>query len=127
MLFKPVITLLSTPSATSQLSPVVLTVMLQDMEIQALVNNDTDKMEVVEISSTTTLDLLVPGEDLLSKGGSAPHEIGGSASEEEEQEHEVELVATKAPVPPLNDPKAEVEADATTAPRLPLTRLMITS
>ena len=60
MLFKPVITLLSTPSATSQLSPVVLTVMLQDMEIQALVNNDTDKMEVVEISSTTTLDLLFP-------------------------------------------------------------------
>ena len=75
--------------------------MLQDMEIQEVATNDADKMEVVEITSTTTLDLLVPSEELLSKGGSAPLEPGDSASEEEE---EVEVVGSKVPTPPLNDP-----------------------
>ena len=116
MLFKPVTSLLRTPSATSKLSPVVLTIILQDTEIQELATSDADKMEVVEITSTTTLDLLVPSEELLSKGGSAPLETGDSASEEED---EVEVVGTKAPMPPLNDPKAEVEVVATTATQPP--------
>ena len=68
--------------------------MLQDMEIQEVATNDTDKMEVVKITSTTTLDLLVPSEDLLSKSGSAPLEPGDSASEEKE---EVEVLGSKAP------------------------------
>ena len=46
--------------------------MLQDMEIQDPATDGADKMEVVVITSTTTLDLLDPNEELLSKGGSAP-------------------------------------------------------
>ena len=75
------------------------------MEIQELATNDADKMEVVKITSTTTLDLLVPSEELLSKGGSAPLEPGDSVSEEED---EVEVVGSKAPTtatqPPTDKP-----------------------
>ena len=74
--------------------------MLQDMETQVPVTDDADKTVVVEISSTTTLDLLVRSEDLLlSKGGSVALELGDSASEEEEQEHEAELVASSSQRP----------------------------
>ena len=73
-------------------------------------------MKVVDITSTTTLDLLVLSEELLSKGGSAPLEPGDSASEEED---EVEVVGSKAPMPHLNDPTAEMEAAATTATQPP--------
>ena len=55
--------------------------MLQNMEIQ----------DSLEITSTTTLDLLDPSEELLSKGGSAPLEPGDS------EEEEVKVIGSKVP------------------------------
>ena len=65
--------------------------MLQDMEIQDPATDGADKMEVVVLTSTTTLDLLDPNEELLSKGGSAPFDLGDS------EEAEVKVIGSKAP------------------------------
>ena len=59
---------------------------------------DTTEMEVVAISSTNTLCVFDQSEAvLLSKGGAAPLELGDSASEGEEQDHEdeVEVIQTR--------------------------------
>ena len=66
--------------------------MLQDMDTLEPAIDDTTELEVVVISSTNTLGMHDHSEDVhLSKGGSAPLELGDSASEGEEQEHEVEV------------------------------------
>ena len=59
--------------------------MLQDMHTLEPAIDDTIEMEVVVISSTNTLCMHDHSKDvLLSKGGSAPLELGDSASEGEE-------------------------------------------